>query len=103
MIYRKPAWNRPSLGAQEMRRISASLIGAIFLATGCNRDEALDAFRSGASDQLQAGVQALSTGIINGAFAAFDLKNGDSGSANTSGATADTTTSTDTTESSTTP
>lgn len=103
MIYHKSAWKRPPIWAQETRRISAILVGMILCGTGCNRDEALDAFRSGASDQLQAGVQALSTGIINGAFAAFDLKNGDSGSANTSGATADTTTTTDTTGSSTTP
>ena len=103
MTYRKAAVKQQRLWAQESRQISAMLAGLALVGMVCNRDEALDAFRSGASDQLQAGVQAFSTGIINGAFAAFDLKNGDSGSANTSGATAETTTTTDTTGSTTTP
>lgn len=77
-----------------------AVLGLAILA-GCNRDEALDAFRSGASDQLQAGVSAILNGVVNGAFAAFDLKNGDSGSANTSGATAGTSTTSTTTDSTT--
>lgn len=68
--------------------IAAAAASLALLSAGCNQDEAWNAFRSGASDSLQAGAQAIMTGVINGAFSAFDLKNGDEGSANTSGATA---------------
>lgn len=76
------------------RRIAALAILAAmpFALAGCNEDEAWDAFRAGASDQLQAGVETILLGTVNGAFAAWDLRSGDAGSANTSGATATSTT-----------
>lgn len=101
MSYGKRGRNQINAAQQALRGGSAILAGLALATSGCNRDEALDAFRSGASDQLQAGIQAISTGVINGAFAAFDLKSGDSGSANTSGADAVTTT--DSTNTATTP
>lgn len=71
------------------RRVALLALAALPLgAAGCNEDEAWDAFRSGASDQLQAGVESIVLGAVNGAFSAWDLRSGDAGSANTSGATA---------------
>lgn len=66
----------------------AALSGLLVSMAGCNRDEAVRAFRSGSSDQLQAGIESIALGVINGAFSAFDTGSGDSGDANTSGATA---------------
>ncbi len=71
------------------RRVALLAVAVLPLgAAGCNEDEAWDAFRSGASDQLQAGVESIVLGVVNGAFSAWDLQNGDAGSANTSGASA---------------
>lgn len=82
-------------------RAVAALLTLCAGLSGCNQDEVVRAFRAGASDQLQAGVESIALGVINGTFSAFDLGTGDSGSANTSGAT--TTTDTETTDSTTTP
>lgn len=71
-----------------VRGAIAALAALIAGLGGCNRDEVIRAFRDGSSDQLQAGVESIALGIINGAFSAFDLGGQDSGSANTSGATA---------------
>jgi urease accessory protein UreF len=75
----------------------AALAALVAALGGCNRDEVVRAFRAGASDQLQAGVESIALGVINGTFSAFDLGSGDSGSANTSGATTPSTTDSTTT------
>lgn len=94
------AMNRSATDARTSGRrnrawCAGSALAGFLLAglAGCNSDEAWAAFKSGASDQLQAGLNAILDGVVNGAFSAFDLSNGDSGSANTSGATASSTSS----------
>ena len=69
-----------------LRGAIAALATLVAALAGCNRDEAVRAFRSGSSDQLQAGAEAIALGVINGVFSAFDVGTGDSADANTSGA-----------------
>ncbi|MBI5863135.1 MAG: hypothetical protein HZB38_01215 [Planctomycetes bacterium] len=74
----KNALNSSHLSAVRRRNPgawSAALATAalLFGAAGCNTDEAMRAFRSSASTQLEAGVQSIASGVISGAFAAFEL------------------------------
>lgn len=92
----------PVSDASEQRRIRrrGRLAAVVFAAgafcTGCNEDEALRAFRDAATSGLQSGFKLISSGIIDGAFAIFQLgAEGASGSASTgstesSGSTTDT-------------
>jgi hypothetical protein len=59
--------------------LTLALCGAC---VGCNGDEALRAFRDAATSSLQSGFKLISSGIIDGAFAVFQLgAQGSSGSA----------------------
>ncbi len=57
-----------------LRQCCASLaLAAPLLLVGCNTDEAQRAFRSAASQNLEAGVNALLDGIVAGSFAVLEL------------------------------
>jgi hypothetical protein len=50
----------------------AAAFGIPFL-FGCDEDAARSAFRGAASDGIETGVRAIVGGVIDGAFAAFDI------------------------------
>lgn len=56
-------------------RVGAAI--AVLCIAGCNDDEAQKAFRGAANGALQAGALSVATGVIDGAFAVFDLGAGD--------------------------
>lgn len=91
----------PSIGRTfRAPRATAALVGLALVALpGCNEDEAWTAFRGAASSSLQSGVNAILQGIVDGAFAVFDLGADDSGGS-TEGSTTPTTTDTTTSGSS---
>lgn len=62
--------------------IIALLAGLVPLA-GCNTEEALLAFRDASATNLKAGVSALFNGLIDGAFAVFELNSDSSGGSST--------------------
>ncbi|HMQ15177.1 MAG TPA: hypothetical protein PKC49_04310 [Phycisphaerae bacterium] len=54
-------------------RAWAALVAAAALCGGCNEDEALRAFRDAAASSLQSGLTSIASGVIDGAFAVFEL------------------------------
>jgi len=73
----KNARNRrgvPKFAPRTIRAWGAALaLSAGALLLGCNEDEAQRAFRQAAASSLQSGVTAIATGLIDGAFAVFEL------------------------------
>ncbi|MEP0846689.1 MAG: hypothetical protein HRF50_07680 [Phycisphaerae bacterium] len=91
-----PSMGRTNRACRAMAALAALACVAL---PGCNEDEAWTAFRGAASSSLQSGVSALLQGIVDGAFAVFDLGADDS-SGTTDGGTTPTTTDTTTSGSS---
>lgn len=63
-------------GTRGIRRRGATTaaLGALLLGlAGCNGDEAWSAFRSASTSGLRAGASAIAQGVIDGAFAIFEL------------------------------
>lgn len=57
-----------------IRTAAGLAVGSILLTTaGCNDDEAQKAFRGAANSALQSGALSVATGVIDGAFAVFNL------------------------------
>jgi hypothetical protein len=69
------------------RATLTALALTLSLVCGCNDDEALRAFRDAAASSLQAGVDSIAGGIIDGAFAVFELGADETGGSDTSGDT----------------
>lgn len=68
------------LGWRGLALSGASLMASAGLSAGCNEDEALRAFRDAASGSLQDGLTSIAGGVIDGAFAVFELGSDESGS-----------------------
>jgi hypothetical protein len=54
---------------------------ALLVGTGCDEDAAARAFRDAASTNLQAGVNSIMDGVVDGLFAAFELTTEEDGAA----------------------
>ena len=59
--------------------------GLLCMGTGCNEDEAWDAFRSAATSNVETGVNSLMDGVLDGIFAAANLGVDSSSDSTTSG------------------
>jgi hypothetical protein len=66
----------------------AALTGlAVLNAGGCNQDEARQAFREASRTELEAGANAILDGLLSGAFAVYDLGDGNGGGDTSGGST----------------
>ncbi len=74
--------SRDRCGIRRTGPLAALALALCGACAGCNGDEALRAFRDAATSSLQSGFKLISSGIIDGAFAVFQLgAQGSSGSA----------------------